>query len=144
MNPSDSATLNSQYLRNRGKELSDSKNQSGSSPSKTNALVGTFEQTQSFLQGNIFLKTGYRINQTSFKQLLLSVFKMHNETLNIWIHLIASILAISFIILGIWYFDEANKAVKNLFNWINEGSEFNSRYSEMVFSELTPLYNSIS
>eukprot|EP01133_Synstelium_polycarpum_P002606 gene2606-2992_t len=43
-----------------------------------------------YLQGNEFIVTGYRVNFT-YALCAKSIFRMHNETLNIWTHLLGTI-----------------------------------------------------
>jgi hypothetical protein len=50
-----------------------------------------------WLIDNTFIKEGYRINYKSFGDLTASIFTLHNETANIWTHLIAFLVFIVFI-----------------------------------------------
>lgn len=36
--------------------------------------------------------TGYRINYSTWRAILLSIFEWHNETINIWTHLVGFII----------------------------------------------------
>ena len=49
-----------------------------------------------------FLIHGYRINHHKTIDILKSLFSMHNETLNIWSHLIGVIVFISLAVILIW------------------------------------------
>ncbi|KAH7672486.1 AdipoR/hemolysin-III-related protein [Dioscorea alata] len=53
-------------------------------------LVG-FESLPTFLKDNEFILNYYR-SQWPWKQTILSIFSIHNETLNIWTHLIGFII----------------------------------------------------
>ena len=61
--------------------------------------LGTYEEAPKYLQDNEYIKEGYVINCTTFKKTLRSLFVLHNESVNVWSHLIG---AISFFFL-IWY-----------------------------------------
>ena len=61
--------------------------------------LGTYEEAPKYLQDNEYIKEGYVINCTTFKKTLRSLFILHNESVNVWSHLIG---AISFFFL-IWY-----------------------------------------
>ena len=50
-------------------------------------LYTTFEQAPKHLRDNKFILKGYRAN-FGFKSALISALKLHNETGNIWSHLI--------------------------------------------------------
>ena len=54
----------------------------------TSGFIGTFEDAPSFMRENAFIKSGYRIRNHTPKKVLKSMFRIHNETVNIWTHLI--------------------------------------------------------
>ena len=41
---------------------------------------------------NKYILTGYRINYDSWPAILKSIFQWHNETMNIWTHLVGFIV----------------------------------------------------
>jgi len=41
---------------------------------------------------NEYIKTGYRINFNSYWKLTKSLFMLHNETINVWTHLLGLII----------------------------------------------------
>lgn len=61
--------------------------------------IGSIEDVPEEDQWNTFLRTGYRINYTTWKQIIMSLFEWHNETINIWTHLIGFI---TFFIILLW------------------------------------------
>lgn len=63
------------------------------------AHIGIIEELDEDSKWNIFIKTGYRINYSTWRQILMSLFEWHNETINIWTHLVGFI--VFFIILMI-------------------------------------------
>ena len=44
-----------------------------------------FQKAPDYLQDNPFIRTGYRVDLT-WKEVALSVFQLHNESVNIWTH----------------------------------------------------------
>ena len=52
---------------------------------------------------NIFLKTAYRIHFHTWWDCLRSLFMLHNETMNVWSHLIGAIMFFSSIFYVIFY-----------------------------------------
>ena len=51
-----------------------------------------------------YIDTGYRVNHNSYASLIKSLFTWHNETINVWSHLLGVILfAFLMIILMIWF-----------------------------------------
>ncbi len=44
-----------------------------------------FQKAPDYLQDNPFIRTGYRVDLT-WKEVALSVFQLHNESMNIWTH----------------------------------------------------------
>ena len=61
--------------------------------------LGTFEEAEKFMQDNEYIKEGYILNCTTFKKTLRSLLMIHNETVNVWSHLIGAI----FFFFLIWY-----------------------------------------
>ena len=53
--------------------------------------LGTYEEAPKYLQDNQYIKEGYVINCTTFKKTLRSLFVLHNESVNVWSHLIGAI-----------------------------------------------------
>jgi len=51
-----------------------------------------FDELPAWLQDNQFIKTGHRNANLTKRALVKSLFTVHNETLNIWTHLICFIL----------------------------------------------------
>lgn len=51
---------------------------------------------------NEHLQSGYRMNYTSWRHILNSLFEWHNETLNIWTHLVGfCIFFVLLLVLGL-------------------------------------------
>jgi len=68
------------------------KNQTAKAP-----FIGSREEAPEWLQEieiDGFLETGFRINFSSYSLASLTLFMWHNETINIWTHLIASASAL--------------------------------------------------
>ena len=61
--------------------------------------LGTFEEAEKFVQDNEFIKGGYLLNCTTFKKTFRSLLIIHNESVNVWSHLLGSI----FFFFLIWY-----------------------------------------
>ena len=56
-----------------------------------NLDVGTFEEAPKFMQDNEYIKTGYLLNCTNLKKTFKSLIMWHNETINIWSHLLGAL-----------------------------------------------------
>ena len=52
-------------------------------------FLSTFEQAPAHLRDNQFIRRGYRVGH-GFKDAIMSLVKVHNETGNIWTHLIGT------------------------------------------------------
>ncbi len=55
------------------------------------AFIGGKNQAPEYLQDNEFITTGYRIEHTSCCSATKSLFTCHNETVNVWSHLIGAV-----------------------------------------------------
>jgi len=51
-------------------------------------FVGTITQAPAHLIDNEYITGGYRINHFSFRAALSSLFSLHNESVNVWSHLL--------------------------------------------------------
>jgi len=51
-------------------------------------ILGTYHQAPKFLRDNEYILTGYRINHNTITRILRSLFMLHNESINVWSHLI--------------------------------------------------------
>jgi adiponectin receptor len=70
---------------------------------KKDSYVGTFADAPNYLQDNEHIAEGYRIGYNSPTKILKTLFMIHNETVNIWTHLIGTIIVFFFIFEGIAY-----------------------------------------
>ena len=61
--------------------------------------LGTFEEAEKFMQDNEYIREGYILNCNTFKRTLRSLLMIHNETVNVWSHLVGAI----FFLFLIWY-----------------------------------------
>mmetsp|Transcript_31415 Transcript_31415/g.36861 ORF Transcript_31415/g.36861 Transcript_31415/m.36861 type:complete len:164 (-) Transcript_31415:1253-1744(-) len=55
--------------------------------------IGNIEDpgVDEFVKDNLYLKTGYRIGFHSYKKAASSIFMLHNESMNIWSHLLGAL-----------------------------------------------------
>lgn len=61
------------------------------------AKIVEFKDAPKWLKDNRHLISGYRKNYSSFSQTFKTIFSLHNETLNIWTHLIGCVVFIIFL-----------------------------------------------
>lgn len=88
-------------LRRRGRE---------SSPSSSHTLLDTVKAVEEKIEStllvawdelpdwrrdNAFITTGYRPTSNSYQRSLASIFSVHNESVNIWTHLLGAIVFVS-------------------------------------------------
>ena len=55
-------------------------------------FIGTYEEADEYMLHNNYIMTGYRINFDSYGKIIRSLFMIHNETINIWTHLIGGLI----------------------------------------------------
>ena len=72
-------------------------NKENSNTNKNMSIV-SYEQAPDFQKDNEYIKSGYLINCNSPKKITKSLFILHNESINIWTHLLGVILVIIFIV----------------------------------------------
>jgi adiponectin receptor len=56
------------------------------------AIIGEAHAAPEHLRDNEYIKTGYRINFSTSKRILRSLFMVHNESVNVWTHLLGALL----------------------------------------------------
>ena len=66
---------------------------------KSELRLGTYEEAPKYIQDNEYIKRGYLLNCNTFKKTLRSLLMLHNESVNVWSHLIGAI----FFFFLIWY-----------------------------------------
>ena len=56
------------------------------------AFIGNKEDIPEYLQDNEYIISGYRVNHDSCCEATKSLFTCHNESVNIWSHLLGAVL----------------------------------------------------
>lgn len=64
-------------------------------------FIGHLLMAPNFLIDNEYIKLGYRINFNTKRKILKSLFLLHNETVNVWSHLLGVVVFIGFLIWSI-------------------------------------------
>lgn len=118
------------------------KRQISTSDGKTKraAFIGDYIHAKEWFNGNHYLKTGYRINY-SIRDLALSIFEWHNETLNIWTHLFGTLVCLYFLFWLSPIILEIDQRVKEYTSRF-ESKSFELKYLEMIETELKPFKTS--
>jgi adiponectin receptor len=60
-------------------------------------LIGSIKQAPHYILDNDYIHSGYRIGFNTPKKVLGSLFMLHNESVNVWSHLLGVIVFIIFI-----------------------------------------------
>lgn len=79
---------------------------------KRKGYIGTYEQYPEDLRDNEYLLTGYRCDFDTWPSIWRSLFMCHNETVNVWTHLlgcIGFIIATFVVIFGFRYMNADGK-----------------------------------
>ena len=59
--------------------------------------MGSLEEAPDFLRDNEYIKHGYRIGFDNSQKVFNSLFILHNESVNIWSHLLGVLMVVVFI-----------------------------------------------
>ena len=81
--------------------------------------ISILEETPDWLKDDYLVK-GYRINHHRFTDLLKSLFTLHNETFNIWTHLIGGICFIVLAVYLAFFSQTARDMTSSLYNKVSE------------------------
>lgn len=91
-----------------------------------------------WLKDNEFLLYGYRVDYNRKRDLFKSLFSLHNETMNIWTHLVGGIV---FVILAVWVATNFDVAKKLFNDFIGEFKKFNIKklVTSSIEDEINPM-----
>jgi adiponectin receptor len=93
--------------------------------------IVSIKEAPEWMVDNHDLLTGYRLNFKTPKRLLRTMFMKHNELLNIWTHLIGSLIFIGFLIFIICY-KPKNDMIVPL--WVSNFKNFFNRMAGSLFN----------
>lgn len=133
---------------------------------KMNQVVGTYNDAPDFIKDNEYIKRGYRVNCDSVKKVTKSLFYLHNESVNVWSHLLGVITVIILIVYTAIFITSYNihinslainfdqlkineypfaKTISNLtssfFNGMSNRFNFSDYYSDYIDNINSLLYN---
>jgi adiponectin receptor len=90
-------------------EISKISKNSKISPCPHRERVGSISEAPDFLKDNEYIHHGYRINFNSHTKVLRSLFVLHNESVNVWSHLLGVLMVLLLAIYTAFYV-QAHKA----------------------------------
>lgn len=107
--------------------------------------IGHLDEFHKFLQDNEFIVKGYRLNFNSYSKIIRSMFLIHNETVNIWTHLLGAILFLGMLIYFIFTTDYSSNSLyyREYISTIHEEYQFTKKaISDSLASMLQELSQS--
>ena len=108
-----------------------------------NLRIGTYQEAPEFIQDNEYIKSGYILNCSTFKKTFKSLFICHNETINIWSHLLGALFFFSLIFYTEFFITNFNSQLTN----IREDISLIEKNTECLHTEspneMDNIYNSI-
>lgn len=100
-------------------------------PLKQESFIANIEQCPPHLIDNEYIKGGYRLYFTNFKELVNSLFMWHNETINVWTHLLGALMVICLIFYtGLYIQSNRQRIITNLESFQAESKQFFEDYAE--------------
>lgn len=70
----------------------------GKTGKQRRAKIGSLNEHHEFLRDNEYIHNGYRLNFTSTRKIFKSLFMLHNESVNVWSHLLGVFLFLILVI----------------------------------------------
>ena len=108
-------------------------------------IIGKYEEAPKYLQDNEYIRNGYLINcNYSIKKILKSLFKFSNETVNVWSHLLGTLLAIILIFYTGFFINQNNKLISNKIKNISNSAKNFLNFLNNLNSEEISIINFIS
>ncbi|GMH18979.1 hypothetical protein Nepgr_020820 [Nepenthes gracilis] len=101
----------------------------------------TFDEVPDYMKDNEFIRKYYR-GEWPLKHLLLSLFRWHNETLNIWTHLMGFALFLGLVAVNLVH---AHQVVDlfGIFRYFTNGTETNLSYNSGEIEETMKLHGAV-
>ena len=62
-------------------------------------FIGTWDDYPVELQDNEYLREGYRVNFNTYKEVFYTLFRLHNESVNVCSHLCGAIVTVFMIVI---------------------------------------------
>jgi channel protein (hemolysin III family) len=110
----------------------------------TKFVLTTFERLPKFLADNEYIRSGYRVH-FSFKLCIISLFRRHNETLNVWTHLLGAIMFTSLMIATYSYIlPSIHKRAPIAMDYAVFAVFFFGAHAQMLFSAIYHLFSAHS
>jgi hypothetical protein len=81
--------------------------------------LGTIDEAPSWQTAGYFLETGWRINFNTWSKAFKTLFMIHNETVNVWSHLVAALFFIALLFYVPCNFDRAEYWDSDSFNMLS-------------------------
>ncbi|MCQ2815685.1 MAG: hemolysin III family protein [archaeon] len=109
-------------------------------------VIGTINEAPKFMIDNDYIKKGYRLNCDSLKKSIKSLFFLHNETINIWSHLLGAFFMIIVLIYtakAIHSFDN-NKIGLFYQNFKNEMNGISEKYFKSMINDIDESFKNLN
>lgn len=107
---------------------------------KSNQIIGTYNDAPDFIKDNEYIKRGYRVNCDSVKKVTKSLFYLHNESVNVWSHLLGVITVIILIVYTAIFITSYNIHINSLainFDQLKQYTKINEYPFAKTISNLT-------
>ena len=99
---------------------------------KNGIILGNFEDIPKYFQHNEYIKKGYRIKCNSISSALKSLFFLHNESVNIYSHLLGAFFFIFLIWFTSYFITNYKTQLKNVKICLNEIEKENFNISTKI------------
>lgn len=86
---------------------------------KDKILIGNYLQCPGYLRDNDYIKEGYRLNCDSMPKVLKSLCLIHNETVNIWSHIIGAVASCFFVLFIAAFISSQDEMLINVIDYQN-------------------------
>ncbi|OMJ74385.1 hypothetical protein SteCoe_26712 [Stentor coeruleus] len=103
-------------------------------PSSCSERVDELDEFHKFQQDNEFIIKGYRLYFNTTKKILRSLFLVHNETVNIWTHLVGALMFLMIILSFVFSTDFSSNTLIYKSYIISLESEFTETKNAIAFA----------
>lgn len=100
--------------------------------------VVDIHEAPEWLRDNEFIKRGYRIHFTSFTKITKSLFMYHNESVNVWSHLLGAMFVVILVLYTSLYLESKSESIYAVFD--EKWNQFNEDFDQFT-NQLPSLEN---
>ena len=108
---------------------------------KRGIILGTYNDLPEYYKDNEYIRKGYLLYCDSIFKAIKSLFCLHNESINVWSHLLGAIFFLFLIYYTAIYITNYKTQFYNVKNGINKLEEISKKVKKIVDENILKVHN---